>query len=764
MKGMRRRLEQRIILGAALTLELALIALIALKGDFDSFEKRFGWPVLPVSSVALFFLYILYVELRVTRSARAIERSEAFYQSLVETLPQYVFRKDLEGRVRFINYRFCSLLGKSPEEILGKTSREVLPLELSEWTLRSEPRVWGSGEPVEGVVEIEAPGGQKTFYQVIETPVFDSKRNIIGAQAIFWDITSQRQAELALRKSEERYTLAVQGAKDGIWDWDFSNGQVYYSPRWKEMLGFQEGELSASPEEWLSRVHPEDLGLLKAAMASHALGHVPHFEYEYRIQGKDGTYRWMLSRGIAVRDGRGQVSRIAGSQTDIGDRKCAEEKLLHQALYDALTDLPNRTLFMDRLRQALRRNKRSKGKTCSVLFLDLDRFKEINDSLGHAKGDQLLVSFARRLEKSVRPGDTIARLGGDEFTVLLEDLAGLEGAVHVAERIRNEFTSPFVLGTQELFVTVSIGIAPGNDYDRPEDLLRDADTAMYRAKERGRACFEVFDQGMHSLAVERLQTENELRRALERKEIRIHYQPVFSLSEDGLLGFEALVRWQHPRRGLLGPGEFLPLAEETGQVVDLDRWVLRQACGQARDWQRRFPQEPPIAVAVNLSGKHFLRLGLVAEVEEILRETGLEARSLILEITESVLLGETKLVQETVQGLKDLGARLSLDDFGTGYSSLSYLHRFPFDSLKIDRSFVQELGTGSAHGQMVRTIMSLAHSLNLGVVAEGVETQDQLRHLRAMRCEQVQGYFLSKPMPVEEAEGLLSARAHALKS
>jgi diguanylate cyclase (GGDEF)-like protein/PAS domain S-box-containing protein len=758
VRGSRRRLEQRIFLACALALELGLIGTFALRGDVEGLERQVGWKGLAVASAVLFLLYVLYVELRVNRSARALEDSQALYQSLVETLPQYVFRKDPSGRVEYANGRLLRLLGKSAEEIAGKRVEEFLPAALAQGSARIEEQRATSKEPAEDEVHTPLPDGRQAYFRITQTPVLDPKGHAIGTQAIFWDVTPEKLAEIALRKSEERYALAVQGAKDGLWDWDLGTNEVYYSPRWKSMLGFSIEDLGTSPDEWMKRVHAEDLGRLKASMASHVLGHIPHFECEYRIAGKEGAYRWMLARGIAVRNGAGQVTRIAGSQTDISDRKEVEERLLRQALYDPLTGLPNRTLFMDRLRQTLRRARRNPKKSCAVLFLDMDRFKEVNDSLGHATGDQLLVAFARRLEKSVRPGDTVARLGGDEFTVLLEDVRGLDDAVRVAERTQKDFAAPFALDGQEVFVTVSIGIAPGGSYEHPEELLRDADTAMYRAKERGRACFEVFDQGMHSRAVERLKLESELRRALERQEFRLHYQPIVSASDEGLLGFEALVRWQHPRRGLLPPSEFLGLAEETGLILPLDLWVMSEACHQIRRWHEEYPDHAGLTISVNLSGRHFAQRELVEEIREILTQSLLSPESLAVEITETVLLEGTQAVLDTLSGLKKLGVKLYLDDFGTGYSSLHYLHRLPFDRLKIDRSFVQQLGTESNQEQVVRTILALARQLSMGVVAEGVETRDQLHRLRSFECEQVQGFLISKPLEPENAEALLGQR------
>jgi diguanylate cyclase (GGDEF)-like protein len=487
------------------------------------------------------------------------------------------------------------------------------------------------------------------------------------------------------------------------------------------------------------------------------LGKTAHFENEHRMLHKDGGFRWMLSRGIGVRARNGKAVRLAGSQTDITDRKRFEEQLAQQAFYDTLTGLPNRALFMDRLALAVTRQRRRKSSMFSTLFLDVDRFKDVNDSLGHLKGDLLLTAIARRLETCVRPGDTVARLGGDEFTILLDDMRDPADAVQVADRILEQMRMPFVLEGNEVFATVSIGIAPGAHYDKPEDLLRDADTAMYRAKERGKNCYEVFDSAMHSRAVARLQLETDLRKAIERKEFRVYYQPIVSLVTDGLVGFEALVRWQHPQKGLVTPGEFLPLAEETGLILPIDLWVLREAARQTKDWQDRYAIAKDLRINVNLSTKQFSQPGLVERVKEVLAQTGLDGRHLTLEITESAIMEETQALASLLEQLRKLDIRLYLDDFGTGYSSLGYLHRFPIHSLKIHSSFVGQLGKEAEDpGQLVRTITTLAENMSMGVVAEGVETREQLTKLRDLRCQRVQGYFFSRPLSTADAELLLA--------
>jgi diguanylate cyclase (GGDEF)-like protein/PAS domain S-box-containing protein len=581
------------------------------------------------------------------------------------------------------------------------------------------------------------------------------------------DITDRKQFEEALRESQERYALAVRGANDGLWDWDLRTNQIYFSPRWKAMLGYEEPEISNSPDEWFNRVHPDETKWLEAQITAHIEGETHHFEIEHRMRHRDGSYRWMLSRGFAVRDSTHKAYRMAGSQTDITERKQAEQQLLHHALHDNLTGLPNRALFMDRLQQAIERSKRITGYRFAVLFMDLDRFKVLNDSLGHIVGDQLLIAIARRLESCLRSVDTIARLGGDEFTVLLEGIHDSDGACHLAERIHQALQAPFNLDGQEVFTSVSIGIALNEaDCDRPEDLLRNADTAMYRAKTLGRSRHALFDTAMHKRAVALLQLETDLRRAvaisaspLQLQEFRIHYQPIVALETGKISGFEALVRWQHPERGLISPTEFIPLAEDTGLIVPLGQWILTEACRQLQQWQQQFSPDLPLSVSVNLSTKQFTQPNLLDQISHLLHHSEPQRAdwkvNLKLEITESAIMENPEMAKTMLEQLKAMGVQLLIDDFGTGYSSLSYLHRFPIDTVKIDQSFISHMSTDSESAEIVRAIVSLAHNLGMNVIAEGVELAEQLRQLRSLGAEYGQGFFFAKPLDREEVEALM---------
>lgn len=567
---------------------------------------------------------------------------------------------------------------------------------------------------------------------------------------------SHKRAQEGLKESEERYALAARGANDGLWDWNLATNVIYFSDRWKAMIGYSEDEMSDKPEEWLDRVHTDDRQRMLDEIASHQNGHTPHFESVHRIRHKDGTFRWMLSRGLAVRDRSGKPVRMAGSQTDITEGKVS----------DPLTGLPNRLLFLDRLDRLMKHSKRHSERLFAVLFLDLDAFKMINDSLGHLIGDQLLLGVSKRLEKCLRSSDTVARLGqetftlarmgGDEFTVLLDDLKDPADANRAAERIMEGLSAPFDLEGKEVFTSASIGIALCNStYKDPEEIMRDADTAMYRAKSLGKARFEVFNADMRASVMARLELETDLRRALDRGEFCNYYQPIVSLSSGELTGFESLLRWQHPTRGLLGPKEFISVAEDTGLIRELGWWSLREACCRIAEWRKMDPGRDLI-VSVNLSIKQFVQPNLVENIGNLLNELALAPDALKLEITESTVMDDPATAVEMLRQMKALGIRLAIDDFGTGYSSLSYLHRFPLDTLKIDRSFISGVNGGINGMEIAKTIMPLAKNLSLDVVAEGVETAEQAQELKRLDCKYAQGYFFSKPLTREDAEALLT--------
>ena len=551
--------------------------------------------------------------------------------------------------------------------------------------------------------------------------------------------------------SEERYSLVARGANDGLWDWDFVSDRVYFSPRWKSMLGFTDDAIGCDPLEWIERIHPDDMTAVITELDAHKYGKTSHFESEYRMKNAEGSYRWMMCRSLAVRDEDGIAYRMTGSQTDITDRKQAEAKLVFDAVHDALTGLPNRILFLDRLSHCIELSGRRKGFSFALLYLDLNRFKIINDSLGHLLGDQVLVEIGSRIKHVIRKGDTLSRIGGDEFVILCEDIEDMSIATNLADRIHLELLQPIDLDGQKVVVGCSIGITESSiGYERPEDMLRDADTAMYRAKLRAGSRYEIFDSTMHDKAMNVLQIESDLRIALGSEQFDVYYQPIVEIEDDVVSGFEALVRWNHPRLGLLLPDDFIYVAIESRLIVPLGRWVLAQACRQMQLWKEQWEEAKDWTISVNLSAPELAQPDLVTALYDIIDESGLDAKFLKLEITETSLIENSGHALKTMNTLRERGIRLSIDDFGTGHSSFSYLHDFPFDELKIDRTFISELDSRTDKREIVNAIVSLAHNLGMTVVAEGSASAAIYENLRDASCEYAQGFSIMEPRMASE--------------
>jgi diguanylate cyclase (GGDEF)-like protein/PAS domain S-box-containing protein len=687
------------------------------------------------------------------QSEAALRRQTALFQLILKSMGDGVVVVDTLGQLVHINPAATEILGAHLASILPSSAVDPAPPPL--YTSQRQPippEELPLAQAIRGVsvrgVEVlvaEMADAVGQWLSINARPLFEDDGAIIGGVAVVRDISGSKRTDLALRESEERYALAAQGANDGLWDWDLRQNRVYFSQRWKQMLGYADEEIGSQLSEWLDRVHPDDLERLEVRLVAHRERLITHFEHEYRIRHRDDAYRWMLCRGLAVWDDEGRAVRMAGSQTDISDRKQIEQQLLHDAFHDGLTGLPNRALFIDRLESAIARTRRNKTIRFAILFLDLDRFKIINDSLGHAIGDQFLITIARRLAECVRPGDTIARLGGDEFTMLLEDVASAEAAHEVAQRIQDVLSAALQLGEQEVFTTASIGILLSSPaYHSATEMIRDADAAMYHAKMHGKARAVMFDLSMHAQAMELLQLESDLRWAIERDELRIHYQPIIALSQGQIVGVEALIRWQHPQRGLLLPAEFLHIAEETSLIMPLSWWILRAACHQLRLWHEQIPRADSMWVSVNLAAKQLTQPNMVQQIIDILAETNLTPAHLKLEITEHTLIEYGDLTISVLNQLRALGVQLCIDDFGTGYSSLSYLQRFPVDVLKIDRTFINQLGEDNRRTEIVQTILSLARTLGMQAVAEGTETLAQAHELRRLDCDYGQGWYFSK--------------------
>ncbi len=621
---------------------------------------------------------------------------------------------------------------------------------------------------IEHVVSCIQLGAEDYLFKPFNPLLLQAKVSVSLAKKRLHDQERRQRAELErqvaeraaeLERSEERYALAARGANDGLWDWDVANNHLFLSTRWKRMLGYSEDEIGTNPNDWMNLIHPDDQELFKVRLAAHFRRLLDSFEHEYRVRNRDGSYRWVLCRGLAVWDENDQVLRIAGSQTDISLRRAAEEQLQHDALHDPLTGLPNRGLFVDRLERAITISRRHPERSFAVLFIDLDRFKTINDSLGHMAGDQLLITVAQRIQNCLRPSDTVARIGGDEFTILIEDIIDFNMIQAIVERIQASIAEPILLGGHRAISTASIGVTTSDlHYTNANEMIRDADTAMYHAKMDGKARHVIFTPAMHAQAMEKLQLESDLRGALGAGELRLHYQPIMSLESGKVIGFEALIRWQHPQRGLLYPGAFLDIAEETGLIVPISWWVLRTSCLEASHWQREFPSDPPLSVNVNLSARLFAEPSIVDQIADVLAESGIPPSSLKLELIEHSLMTLSHQTNDVLRRIREMGVQLCIDDFGTGYSSLSYLHNFPVTTLKIDRSFINRMGPLGEQGEIVQTIIGLARTLNLDVVAEGIETEQQYQLLRDLQCGLGQGLLFAPGLDSENVRLLLANR------
>jgi diguanylate cyclase (GGDEF)-like protein/PAS domain S-box-containing protein len=570
--------------------------------------------------------------------------------------------------------------------------------------------------------------------------------------------------ELALGRpvpvtTEEWIALSARSAQDALWDWDVVQDRMRFSPRWREALGLPAQEIEGSSDEWLARVHPADRAQLQVDIAAQMAGQGERFSAEHRVRHQDGRWLRMLWWGTIQRGDDGRAVRASGSVRDTTYQRTVEEQAKRGALYDALTGLPNRTLAFDLLRRAIVRTRRPGERRFAAVLVDLDRFNLLNDSLGHAMGDEILRGVAVRLGTAVRPGDVVARLGSDEFLLILDAVDDIADAESVADRVAFVLAEPIAVPSHDVLVTASLGIALFDPHlDEPADYLRDAELAMQRAKKSGRARHERFTPEMRDGVKRRVSLEQDLRGAIERGELRLWYQPVWSLKGDAELpvGFEALVRWQHPRHGLLGPAAFVPLAEETGMIVQLGAWVIRQACRDMRAFGDNGDGAP--WVSVNVAARQLSDPSLPETVERALADTGVDATRLKLEVTENVILSDEETARTTLEHLRSRGVRSLMDDFGTGHASLSYLHRLPIGTIKMDRYFVGRMDVSPECLEIVRSVIALARSLGMDVVAEGVEQQAQLDQLRTLGCGYAQGFLLARPMPAEEAQLSMRAR------
>jgi diguanylate cyclase (GGDEF)-like protein/PAS domain S-box-containing protein len=670
----------------------------------------------------------------------ALATSEERFRSLSAAAPNGIYALDLKGRLLYANDRLVELTGLSHEQLAGTGWLNMVHPDERERVIReSGPSALERRLTTE--FRIVRPDGELRWMRTRASPLHGRGGEHAGFVGSLEDVTHEVEAVRELAAREAEYRMLADNSSDFLARHAPDGSYRYASPASLTITGYAPDELIGTAPS--AHVVEDD----QERIAEHheqVLGHDAPATVAFRLRRKDGQLRWLETTTRAVRD-EAAVRELVSVTRDISERKEAELELSHAALHDSLTGLPNRALFLDRLGLALRRTERRSG-SVAVLFGDLDRFKIVNDSLGHDAGDRLLVDVAKRIAAALRPADTVARFGGDEFTILCEDIAGEIEAATIAQRIVDVFREPFVLEDGEVFLAISLGIAIARgDDDRAADLIRDADAAMYRAKERGKGRYEIFDEAMRADAVARLETESALRRALDRNELRLHYQPEIDLATGAIAGYEALVRWEHPVRGLLGPGAFLPLAEETGLIVGIGEWVLREACTDARRWTQ------PLTLSVNVSARQLAQHDLVAMVRRALSETGTDPSTVCLEITESAVMESGAATTAQLRALKSLGVRLAIDDFGTGFSSLAHLRRFPVDVLKIDGTFVSGLGDQPQDASIAAAVISLAHALGLTTVAEGVETDEQVTILRRLGCDRGQGHLFAPPLPLAEA-------------
>ncbi len=563
------------------------------------------------------------------------------------------------------------------------------------------------------------------------------------------------EAVRRLRHTEERFSLLLTGSNEGLWDWDLRTQKVYYSPFWKQLLGLQEHEVGDAPTEWMDRIHPEDRERVEEELRQHLAGRSASFASQHRLQHADGGYRWMVLRGVARREeGADEPVRIAGTLADVTASR----------LYDALTGLPNRTLMLDRIERAIARARRKSELIFALLVVSLDRFEVLQTQISEREIRTILATAGKRLQQLMRTADTVARLEGPNFAIHLDEIRHVSDARRVAGRVAEALGAPIELAGREFRLSTSIGIALSvTGYERPEDIVRDAFVAMNQARSGGGNRQEMFDQKMQSEVELRMRLEADLRRALERDEFQVFYQPIVSLETWRISGFEALVRWRHPERGLVSPAEFIPVAEETGQIVPIGEWVLRESSRQMKCWQDEHP-ELDLSISVNLSGRQVAEPDLVDTVARVIDETGLRPGSLKLELTETLLMHHYEGAIQKMHHLRDMGIKLSIDDFGTGYSSLSHLHRFPIDFLKVDRSFVGRVGQDARESEIVKVIVGLGRNLGMQVIAEGVETSEQAGFLRDLECEYGQGYYFARPLDAEAAGALLPHAVRPVES
>lgn len=743
--------------------------------------------IIAAGMLMLFFFLQMYI--RYLR--KKIIHEQRFSNSIISMANSVIILLDLKGNVIKFNEFAVKLTGFTKEEVLGKSWVDIL---ISD-EIRQEMRVMFQSLQKGKVLQshenkILCKDGRMIDILWSNSIMYDMQGRPKYLLSIGSDISDRKESENRLKESyeelsaaheeltatykelsimeeelklqmvnlnekdelihasEERYRLAVEGSNDGIYDWDIENDKLYLPKQTKEILGLNENQDVNSYKQFIGLIHPDDADIVNQALQSHINGETEFLKVMYRMKTVDGKYKWLLNKGKVFFDKNGKATRMAGSHTDVTEQKEATDRIYSLAYYDSLSGLPNRRLLEEKFNGFIMRAVENRNKL-AVLFLDLDNFKAVNDTYGHACGDTLLKSTGEMLNECVRGNGFVCRFAGDEFIVLLPEINEAEEAKKIAESIVKQFQKTWVLGEYEFYNTVSIGIAlyPDNGND-PQSLLKNADTAMYRAKQLGKDNCAFYKDSMNTGLLKKLQLERDMRKALDRNEFVLYYQPQVDIATGEVVALEALIRWLHPKRGLVLPSEFIPAAEETGLIVALGEWVLKTACAQNRRWQEQGLK--PVCMAVNLSMYQFQQSNLDEMVDKVLQETGYNPEYLELEITESIAMKNLDLTQDMLARLQKTGVKVSLDDFGTGYSSLNYLMRFPINSLKIDKSFMDNIVADTGNRAIAETVILLAHKLKLEVVAEGVETQNQLDYLKEINCDRAQGYLFSKPLPPQD--------------
>lgn len=715
-----------------------------------------------------------------------IKSSEAL-KLFIENLPELAFVKDKDTRVLYVSREFENLLKEPLKNIIGKTNEEIWPRKVAYEMTKNDLEVFklSNGQYLTTEEEIEIHD-KKHIYKGYKFPIeFSDKNKLIGGivvditetkekekklresyeelSAVYEELTATeeelriqynelQEKEELLRKSEERYQLALMASKDGIYDWDIKNNTVFYSKTWKKIIGYEESELPDTYEVLENLIHPEERKAVLNVRNKYLNREIGKYNIEYRFRKKDGSYIWIQDSALAIWDNEGNPIRIIGTYTDIDKRRKREKIIFNMAYYDSLTGLPNRRYFEKRLKNTLKFSKNSdRANKGIVLFLDLDNFKNINDTLGHDIGDKLLKIIANKLKEVLRKEDIISRFGGDEFLILQPNINTYEEAVESANRIIDIFKDLWILGEHKLYITPSIGITVyPDDGEDVNIILRNADTAAYDAKFSGKNGYKFFEKSMFDQMLRKTEVEKALREAVKNNEFELYYQPQVEVSTGRIVSLEALMRWKNPELGFVSPVEFIPIAEETGLIVDIGEWVIRAACKQNKEWKNKGYCYDTIAV--NVSSLQLRQRGFVELVKNILKEIGLKPEFLELEITESVLMESLEKSVEILNELRKIGVKTALDDFGTGYSSLNYLMKIPIDTLKIDKTFIDNVSTNYSQKSIIEGIIIIAHEMALDVVAEGVEVQEQLKILADKKCDKIQGYLFSKPYEAKDIE------------